>query len=182
MSNYNVTHMFHIPLITIQCDRWKQKKDAINSLPSKLKTYNDTGVRTDYHTQLCEKNFNYNDIVEKIFNDEIVSLCGILRMSKSKVVSSWIQSYKFKTWHETHNHGALGYSAVCYVDFDENEHKATQFISPFNNFMTGDILTYTPTDIKEGMITFFPSSIHHQAAPNMSKKVRKILSFNLSLS
>lgn len=182
MKNCSLVHMFYVPLITFACENWENKKNEINKLPSKPKTYKDTGVSTDYFTQLHDNKFQYNDIVHKIFASEIDALCKMLGMVKAKVSSSWIQTYKFKAWHEIHNHGSVGYSGICYVDFDKHQHNATQFICPFNNFIAGDILTYTKMDIEEGMVSFFPSVIHHQVIPNKSKKVRKILSFNLSFS
>ena len=93
----------------------------------------------------------------------------------------WFQSYEKYNNFKVHNHGIGGWSAVLYVEFDDEEHSATTFYSPHmsNNRSTlGQYETYEPK-VKEGDLIIFPSTIQHEASTNMSNKRRTIISFNL---
>lgn len=91
---------------------------------------------------------------------------------------AWFELATQHGYHAPHRHGVLGYSSVCYIDFDENLHTSTKFIAPFTNWITGTDLLYQPQVI-EGTVIFFPSAILHYTEANYSEKPRKIVSFNL---
>ena len=74
----------------------------------------------------------------------------------------------------------MGFSAVCFVEYDQEVHTPTQFIAPFNDFMQGNTLQYSPSCVMEGTLLIFPSVIHHFTLPNTSDKRRIALSFNLT--
>ena len=175
--NYMI-NMFSIPLIHVQIDEWEFKKKEIIKLfsSSNLKIDKLEKVKSDFST----KGKSYNGKVQKIFSNEIQTLAQFTEMKNLRVSNSWIESADRNMYHQIHNHGALGYSAVCFVDYDETHHFPTQFVSPFNNFLNGSILSYSPEQISEGSLLFFPSMIHHYTTPNESDIERTILSFNLS--
>jgi len=175
--NYMI-NIFSIPLIHLQLDEWEFKKKEIIKLfsSSNLKIDKLEKVKSDFFT----KKKNYNNKIQKIFSNEIKSLEEVVNSENFIVSNSWIESAEKNMYHQIHNHGALGYSAVCFVDYDETHHSPTQFVSPFNNFFNGSILSYSPEQISEGSLLFFPSMIHHYTTPNESDIERTILSFNLS--
>jgi len=175
--NYMVKK-FSIPLIHIKIDEWEFKKKEIIKLfsSSNLKIDKLEKVKSDFFN----KKKNYNNKIQKIFSNEIKSLEEVVNIKNFIVSNSWIESADRSMFHQIHNHGALGYSAVCFINYDETQHTPTQFISPFNDFINGSILSYSPEQISEGSILFFPSIIHHYTIPNESDIERIILSFNLS--
>ncbi len=90
----------------------------------------------------------------------------------------WFQKYENNMDHPVHNHGPTGYSSVCFIEYNNNFHKPTTFVSPFGKCTTGEVELYQP-DVEEGDIIFFPSRLLHYAPINLSNKVRIIMSFNL---
>jgi len=90
----------------------------------------------------------------------------------------WFQKYEKNMNHAVHTHGPTGFSSVCFVEYDKNVHKATTFISPFGNYITGELQRHEPK-VEEGDIIFFPSNLLHYAPVNLSDKTRIIISFNL---
>ena len=92
----------------------------------------------------------------------------------------WFQKYESSMDHAVHNHGPGGFSSVCFIEYDKHNHNPTTFISPFGNYITGELERYQP-DVEEGDIIFFPSNLLHYAPTNLSKITRTIISFNLDI-
>ena len=174
--NYTV-NMFSIPLIHIQINEWEFIKKEIKKLYSKSDLTIDyfEKVRSDFYSKK-----KYNKKIQSIFYKEIEALEEMIGEKKFSVSNSWIETSEKNMFHQVHNHGPVGFSAVCFVDYDENIHSPTQFVSPFNNYLNGSIVSHSPDHVSEGSILFFPSMIHHYTIPNDSDVERTILSFNLS--
>lgn len=174
-ENY-LKHIFYVPLIHLKVENWESKKQNLLDLYEQvLIEYNDN-VWTNYHDDAL----HLNESVASLLKDEIIQFGNFLGFKEIKIRSSWFEKANQDNFHCPHNHGMKGYSSVCYVEYDKSQHEATNFISPFTNFITGDLLKYSPK-VEEGSIIFFPSSITHYTNPNKSNKERKILSFNLSI-
>lgn len=94
------------------------------------------------------------------------------------ITNAWVENAKQYDYHNVHQHGPTGYSAVLYVKFDPSCHEATKFYSPFNDPATGDLLEYQPF-VKEGDLVVFPSFLLHEGPMNKSTKERMIVSFNI---
>tara|TARA_R100000152_G_C6687340_1_gene119777 strand:- start:154 stop:711 length:558 start_codon:yes stop_codon:yes gene_type:complete len=135
-------------------------------------------IKTDYF---------YNDD-----NASLPSYCSLVEEALSPYLQQTEKSMGFKLqiramWyqqsikgqaHGVHNHGATGFSAVWYVEFDPNEHTATTFYAPFNDIFSGDPVHCIPK-IKEGDLVIFPSFMLHEQLKNSSNKRRTIVSFNI---
>lgn len=93
----------------------------------------------------------------------------------------WFQKYDRNMDHVVHNHGPMGFSSVCFIEYNKNIHKPTTFISPFSDCVTGLFEKYEP-DVQEGDIIFFPSNLLHYAPTNLSDQTRIIISFNLRIN
>jgi len=171
--------MFFVPLIHIEVRNWKEKKKELNRLYEKRKLNHDGTIHTDYHSQLNDCKFDCNEILEKLFQEELKELYNHIDVS-FKIDSSWFETAEKGDLHLVHNHGSTGYSAVCYIDYDQEKHTPTHFIAPFSNFMNGNILEYKP-NVFEGSLIFFPSTILHYTELNHSDVNRTILSFNLKV-
>ena len=89
----------------------------------------------------------------------------------------WFQKYYENQFHSPHNHGAIGYSSVLYINFDKRIHKATRFLPPFND-PDGNHIEFAP-DVDEGSFIFFPSYLYHYTLPNKSDTIRIIMSMNI---
>jgi len=180
MDHYR-TNMFEVPFVHFKVSNWESKKEKLISLMNTLEYEKRTNeLITDFHLQKNSINFQYNVEIANIFLDELSLFKEYFEFNNVELTSSWFEISNEKSHHTAHNHGATGYSSVCFIEYDSNFHTPTKFIGPFNSFIDGQVLTFTPDNIKEGSLIFFPSLIHHFTIPHNSKKPRKILSFNLN--
>lgn len=175
--------MFEVPLLILDIKNWSEKRKYLLELYKKeieyFKNDDEQQQYTSYYTIVDDESKSHRDEVAKILNDEIEFFKNKYDRPDLFLRDSWFQLYGKTHEHSTHNHGAIGYSFVCYVKYDIEEHKPTTFISPFYNFWDGNVILHSPQNICEGKIIFFPSSIMHFAPQNKSERERIILSGNL---
>lgn len=171
-----IDNMFFVPYIVLDIVDWQEKKKKLLGIlkEENLQKGELEEIKSDY-----AKSNSYDEKVQDILHDEIKTAILNLGLDGFGISNAWFEIAEKGMFHQLHNHGPIGFSAVCYVEYDEVEHTPTQFVSPFANFMDGSVLDFSPSNIKEGNLLFFPSSIHHYTVPNKSEKKRTILSFNL---
>jgi hypothetical protein len=168
--------MFVVPYVMMQCYNWKDKKKKIIELCSSQHMAFDMMLTDFFENNEGQK---YCESVYELFENEIDAFRNELKISnKMKIHQAWFEISEKGMYHTVHNHGALGYSAVCYLEYFPELHIATTFVAPYNNFLTGNQLEFTPK-VDEGTIIFFPSVISHYVIPNKSEVARKVVSFNL---
>jgi len=170
--------IFTIKFARIKVSDWERKKNEI------LKNAGELIYEKHPKGEFLETNFSeYKDEPDRMNVRELLEdeLSDFMLTSGARVLvnGSWLERSTKGMSHSVHNHGALGYSAACYVCYDSEVHTPTQFIAPFNNSITGMITQYEPDDIVEGDLILFPSYLHHYTKPNLSDKERIVLSFNL---
>ena len=182
-------NMFYVPLILIQCEEWYKKKKKIEEIYERQKNYivsnNGDDCNTDFFFTQKNTELNWKNQIPDIFSKELSVFKNQLKFNTSVdflIEDSWFEISNYGDCHTAHSHGTIGYSAVCYIDYDMKLHTSTIFISPFKDFLNGKDLLFAPEDVQEGSLLFFPSSILHYTRPNRSEIPRKILSFNLSIS
>lgn len=175
--------MFQIPFLHVKVKNWERKKEYLmNSVSeNKVFTMNDPlHASTDFHRQNEEEIHNIQPSeVETLFGEELNSLYSFIGTNKGEITNSWFELSQTNQFHNVHNHGPTGYSCVCYVKYSPEHHKPTNFICPFNDVMTGDMIHFSPQNIGEGSMIFFPSLIPHSTDPNISEVPRIIFSFNI---
>ena len=165
---------FMIPVFTHAVENWSDYKDEIIDM---LDTESRDGHQTDYfkyHEEgklppYAEKLFDILQPSLKEFDDVYPHAFDIRNV--------WCQKYGYGSYHELHNHGALGYSAILYAKL-EDDHNPTTFFAPFLDFISGHVIEYVP-EVSEGDIIFFPSSLTHQCKVVQSESERIIFSFNI---
>ena len=172
--------VFAIKFAHIKVKNWEEKKKLI------LANMHDV-VREDIpRGEFLETNFhelkkgkdtdpmNVTSILEEELSEFMLQIGGVVQVNMS-----WIERSTKGMFHSIHNHGALGYSAACYVCYDPLVHTPTQFVAPFNSSIEGDLIHHKPENVKEGTLILFPSYLPHYTKPNLTGKERVVLSFNL---
>lgn len=178
MQDYTI-NMFQIPLAHYVVRDWEFKKQKLLSLIEQSKFSIDKTVKTTYDVTGNSKTPELNQLFNNIFNEEINLFMSTSGLNYYEIELSWFQIEDCSMSHLVHNHG-YGISAICYIEFDYEEHIPVHFLSPFNDILTGNSNHYVP-EVYEGSIIFFPSFVNHYTIPNPSKKQRKIASFNLKI-
>lgn len=167
--------MFSVPLFQYEIESWDIKKNKLKQIYKRCKIEQKEHVKTDYFES---ERKTYNNEIEGILKDELNQFRIETNLLDYSVRSSWFELSTKHDYHPVHIHGNIGYSSICFIDFDPAVHSATHFIGPFFNFIKESTLEYVP-NVVEGTIIFFPSSIKHFTIPHNSDKERLIVSFNL---
>jgi hypothetical protein len=176
MNDYR-ENMFFIPLLHIEVRDWNIKKTLLKKISSDVELKKLDKVYTDFGSN---QKINYIDEINEILKEEIDLFKSNFSIISFRLLNAWFEKSKNQDYHPPHIHNKSNYSAVCYIDYDNTEHTPTNFISPFNNLITNDIMHYKPR-VTEGSLIFFPSKIIHYTDSNTSKKDRLILSFNIEV-
>jgi len=157
---------FSVPIYKYKINDWEEKKKTITNILNK----SDSRLVGNVITTSMDQNLF-------LFQNEI-------RMFEKEVgldlvcTELWFQKYENNMDHSVHTHGPIGFSSVCFVEYDKKCHKPTIFVSPFYDNITGDLLKYEP-DVEEGDLLFFPANLMHYAPVNCSNKIRITAAFNL---
>ena len=176
--------MFSIPFINAYVESWADNKDRVLSNLEKVIDFTGSEMMScdsTYVSGMKERNRNLHhykeffDVIENTLYGEIFPKVDDL--IGHQVVQCWYQRYGRHDFHELHNHGAIGWSAVFYAELDPNEHMGTTFYSPFHD-VDGNLISCTPP-VEEGNLIIFPSFLLHEATSCQSDKTRAIISFNL---
>jgi ectoine hydroxylase-related dioxygenase (phytanoyl-CoA dioxygenase family) len=173
-----IISLFSIPLVKFSIEKWQVKKKELIDLKEKIKDlfgrhqadYTDTNYHQDSHILI--------EPITKILSEELSLFLSAISLKSCSIKEAWYEQASHNDFHEVHSHGSIGYSSVCYIEFDKKEHTGTKFLCPFENFLTGSCMT-GEVNVDEGDIIFFPSSLVHYTIPNKSNKERLVLSFNL---
>jgi hypothetical protein len=175
----SVDHMFYIPIFHFKVERWEDKKKKLlelwNSVASSCREEDNLFFNYESNSSIVD---NY---IHEIFYEEIKSFVISIGYDHYQFLNAWFENAKRGGNHEIHNHGPIGYSSVCFINYNKDVHTPTQFISPFNDFINGRVITYSPENISEGSILFFPSNTSHYTNPNLSNFERLVVSFNLAI-
>jgi hypothetical protein len=184
--------IFSIPFFQYSIENWGEIKNKIlheynNSLIEKTeaKEAGSSKLYTDFFN-IFQTNSppeylkNVLDILSPYTNKFLTELRdnNLYHKNDIGIGCAWFEKLIKGMGHSVHNHGACGFSSVCYIEFDNKIHLPTNFLSPFGDFAWGNSQYYQP-DIKEGDIIFFPSFLQHYAPLNSSDKERIIFSFNI---
>jgi len=174
MSEY-IEPMFAVPIFHLYAEDWDRKKKLLQDLSSHQEFKKEEGeyVPSDFRTKKVEWTK-----IELVIRDELEKFKKEVRLPNMNVDAYWFEKGGKGDQHLIHNHGATGFSAVMYIDYDPEEHTPTQFVSPFNNII-GWVDVYSPRDIRSGSVIFFPSYVHHYTLPAESEKERLVLSWNM---
>ena len=173
MSEY-IEPMFAVPIFHLYAEDWDRKKESLLDISRKQKFRKDVGeyVKSDFRAPKADWS-----VIEPLIDDELRKFKDQVNIDL-KVDAFWFERAGKGDQHLLHNHGAQGFSAVMYIEYDPEEHTPTQFVSPFDNII-GWVDIYSPRDIRSGSVIFFPSFVHHYTLPCDSDKERLILSWNM---
>ena len=165
--------MLSIPFYHYKLNNWKEKKEQLLDFVSNLSF--------KYFDQIADLYTTYGDqtssIPLKILEDDILKFTTEVKYSGEINAEIWFQKYYENQFHSPHNHGAIGYSSVLYINFDKRIHDGTRFLAPFND-PDGNQVEFAP-DVDEGSLIFFPSYLYHFTIPNKSDSIRIIMSMNI---
>ena len=167
--------MLTVPFYHYKLNNWKVKKEQLLDIVSKL-LFKTNDKISDLYTTYGDVNQTSARVFD-ILEDDIKKFTFEVKYSGEIGADIWFQKYNINQFHSPHNHGAIGYSSILYINFNKKIHKGTRFLAPFNS-PEGNEVDFAP-DVDEGSFIFFPAYLKHYALPNKSEDVRIIMSMNI---
>ena len=126
--------------------------------------------------------------IEKLFDDEVKPFHGLYKPEHNMRVvvgNMWANINDHIAWNKPHMHNGCWYSGVFYIkaDGDEGRFEAMdvmpKVVSDFpSSERTGSSWGLPPT---RGELVVFPSALMHMVEPNLTKKDRYSVSFNVEV-
>src|SRR5210317_2044764 len=168
--------LFRIPYWTIPTLNFSEKKKSLTTL---LKGYPEKrhGMQT-FATNRQSDRSNLAEAFTNICGEELNMLSQRLKKD-IQIEDIWSVSYKSGEYHTPHNHGTTGLTGILYLEMDKNS-PTTTYIQPWQNIYN-DTTTYFNMPVHEGLITVVPKFVNHFTQPNKSKKIKRIISFDMKI-
>ena len=165
-------NIFSVPFYQYEVNQWDIHKRDLLDLFQSRELHLEDSVYTDFGAD------GYSYLLECILSKELDTFKEESGFD-CRIEHSWFQKYEPGNFHSIHNHGMHGYSAICFVEYDEDTHKPPTFVCPFHDAVSGNVIEYSPLNIREGSLVVFPSYLSHYVLPTRGDSSRIILSFNL---
>ena len=188
--------MFMMPYFRYHVEEWQDRKEEILS---DLFSYHEKLLKTDpaelhdtCHTTFYDPFHDRNKKTEFAEFKPFIDLLGpylqrfsaealekgFYRKPIDNIRNIWFQVQEQYEFHSMHNHGAEGWSAVFYADYDHGVHEATKFYSSMFT-CHGEIMSFQP-GCSEGDLIVFPSQVFHESPVTKNEKPRAIISLNMT--
>ena len=171
MKMWKQDTLFYVPFWKNKIDNFKDKKKDLLEL---LKDYPEKP--TELQTFTTNRGINIVDQFCRIFADELNAFATSIE-KHLRLTDVWSTSYKTVQYHPYHNHGDAGLSGILYLDLKEKMPN-TIFVNSNPTWVTGKT-QYHEMVVEEGDMVIVPSHVGHFTAPNLSKKTKRIVAFDL---
>ena len=169
-------NLFTIPMWSLPTLNFSKKKKQLEQL---CKSFPETrqGMQT-FATNRQRERPGFSQAFSEICKDELTMLSKKLERNL-QIDDIWSVSYKKGEYHTPHNHGALGLTGILYLNLPKDG-AVTQYIQPWNDWKS-DRTIYYPLPVKEGSIVIVPKFVRHFTEPSRSKKIKRIISWDMSI-
>ena len=168
--------LFNIPYWKIQVINFEEKKKEQTKL---LESYPEEKRGFQYF--FTNRTSDVSGLAEgflSIMKEEISALSKEIKKDLA-IMSIWSLSYEKNDFHQPHNHGSTGITAILYLDLPK-ESPVTEYIQPWNDFAT-DLCPYNALPVVEGDIVIVPSFVFHFSNPNQSNNKKRIISWDMKI-
>ena len=170
-------NLFTIPMWSIPTLNFSEKKKQLEKL---VKAFPEKkhGVQT-FATNRQSDRSGFAQAFTNICSEELNMLSK--RIKKDiHMEDIWSVSYKKGDYHTPHNHGATGLTGILYLNMPKDG-PVTQYIQPWNDWQS-DRTIYYPLPVVEGTIVVVPKFVRHFTEPSKSKKIKRIISWDMKIS
>ena len=168
--------LFTIPMWSLPTLNFSEKKKQLEKL---VKAFPEKkhGVQT-FATNRQSDRTGFAEAFTNIVRDELEMLSK--RIEKDiHMEDIWSVSYKKGDYHTPHNHGATGLTGILYLNMPKDG-PVTQYIQPWNDWLS-DRTIYYPLPVVEGTIVVVPKFVRHFTEPSKSKKIKRIISWDMKI-
>ena len=168
--------LFEFPSYQYEISDWEFKKKGLLNRINKS-NFERTKLQP-FETDRRTAGKSYVHYLEDFLRPLLFEFCKEAEVTCS-MTDAWCVRYQKGDQQTVHNHRSWGFSGVLYVEYDPKVHTPTCFVSPWNDPRTDTTTLVFPDNIKEGTVVITPSVTHHFVHPNLSRKSRTVVSFDL---
>ena len=170
-------NLFNIPMWSIPTLNFSKKKKQLEQL---CKSFPESkhGLQT-FSTNRQSDRSGFAEAFSNIVGEELGMLSKKIQR-EIQIEDIWSVSYKKGDYHTPHDHGSTGLTGIIYVNMPKDG-AVTQYIQPWNDWYS-DRTIYYPLPVKEGDIVVVPKFIRHFTEPSKSKKIKRIISWDMKIS
>ena len=129
-------------------------------------SYTDWNHNTNVNRQYVTK-------IGKILQPYLNNVAKKLKATEVIVSNIWFQHYEKDSGHNWHYHTESNWSAIYYIDLPDIVLKTQLFDLHENKILSN-------TNIEEGDLFIFPSTILHRSPVNRTNNTKTVISFNLN--
>ena len=169
--------LFNIPMWSLPCLNFSKKKKELEQLcrgyPERKQ-----GLQA-FATNRQSDRSGMAEAFANICGEELVMLSKKLQKD-IQIEDIWSISYKRGDYHTPHDHGTVGLTGIIYLNMPKDG-PVTQYIQPWNDWIS-DRTIYYPLPVKEGDIVVVPKFIRHFTEPSKSKRIKRIISWDMKIS
>ena len=144
------------------------KKQPTYRLIERLDDISNTDWKDSYNP-----NRPYVKKFAKLISPYLSKIGRVLKTKKFTIGNMWYQQYGKGSKHQWHHHVSSNWSAVYYLELPNNLGTELYDITESRTF-----------DIKlnEGDLFLFTANMLHRSPPNMTNKIKTIISFNIDFN
>ena len=167
--------LFEFPSFKYEISDWNFKKKGLLKRIKEEKL-----TRKEYQSYETDRYLNkksYIHYFQDLIRPELDQFCKEAKV-RCSMTDCWTVRYQKGDYQEIHNHKSWGFSGILYVEYDPNIHNPTIFVAPWQDPRSDRTILKYP-EAKEGSMIIVPSCTLHYARPNLSRKQRTIVSFDL---
>ena len=170
-------NLFSIPMWSLPCLNFSKKKKELERL-CKAFPEKKLGLQA-FATNRQSDRSGMAEAFANICGEELGMLSKKLQKD-IQLEDIWSISYKKGDYHTPHDHGSTGLTGILYLNMPKDG-AVTQYIQPWNDWYS-DRTIYYPLPVKEGDIVVVPKFIRHFTEPSKSKKIKRIISWDMKIS
>lgn len=168
-------NLFEFPSFQYEISDWNFKKKSLIKKIKEEKLVRKEGQNFETDRYLNKKSYLHH--FQDLIRPELNQFCKEAKV-RCAMTDCWTVRYQKGDYQEIHNHKGWGFSGILYVEYDPNVHTSTIFVAPWQDPKSDRTILTCPT-VEEGSMVIVPSSTLHYARPNLSRKQRTIISFDL---
>lgn len=172
--------LFSTPYWHYKLKDFKKRKNKFQKLLKKYPLKFEKTFNYSSNTKMSdEQKIEFTKILTNLLEPELNKFCSDVKRN-IKITKSWGVSYSFSDDQMLHHHGANGFTAVLYLNYDIKNHEPTLYKVPWNNIFTGETEYTVCPNVEEGDFVIFPAFVEHFSPVNKSKKIKTIIGLDMS--
>ena len=169
--------LFSIDAFVHRVKGWNKKKKILSDF-IKTKTFFRRPPTSFETTRGGGNTQGFSELVMNTLHEEFKIFSKECGFKQIEMMDVWAVKYKQHDHQIVHHHGRVMYAGILYLNLTKKQ-DTTTYVAPFPSEMSGTT-RLSKIDCKEGTLVIVPAHLLHFVKPNLIKKERIIISFDIN--